>query len=303
MWCSANDKGYKITEIVASVVDERFENLNFLKKGFVLSIDEKRKLVEKLKNSQDEKPIVLCMGIYNSGKSSLLNALIDDFENETFKVADKRETLETKSVEHRGIIYTDTPGLNATPDDDEKALGDEFMSDVNIFLHSLSGGELKKDEIGYLHSLINEFNSVKSFFGKTIFVINHIEDKSDDDIKRAIEKIKEQIQSEFSASVKVFSIETLSYVDGNLQNDTELIKCSGINELKEQINKMCRADKIYKNRNARLEKAVKMLILALQEKIDDNNKTMQNVKEKEEQIKERVAEANQTIKNMKARLK
>lgn len=268
-----------------------------------MSIDEIRELVEALKFSQNIKPIVLCMGIYNSGKSSLLNALIDDFENETFKVADKRETLETKSVEHRGIIYTDTPGLNAKPDDDKKALGDEFMSDVNIFLHSLSGGELKKDEIGYLHSLINELNSVKSFFGKTIFVINHIEEKSDDDIQRAIEKIKEQIQSEFGANAKVFSIETLSYVDGNLQNDTELIKCSGINELKEQINKMCRADKIYKNRNARLEKAIKMLILALQEKIDDNNKAMQNIKEKEEQILKRVYEANETIKNMKARLR
>lgn len=265
-----------------------------------MSIDEKRKLVEKLKKLQDEKPIVLCMGIYNSGKSSLLNALIDDFENETFKVADKRETLETKSVEHRGIIYTDTPGLNAMPDDDKKALGDEFMSDVNIFLHSLSGGELKKDEIGYLHSLINEFNSVKSFFDKTIFVINHIEEKSDDDIKRAIEKIKEQIQSEFGVNAKVFSIEM---PNGLLEIDPRLIEKSGINVIKNQINTMCRPDKIYENREARLEKAVKILILALQEKIDDNNKAMQNIKEKEEQIKERVAEANKTIQNMKARLR
>ncbi|MDA3056190.1 MULTISPECIES: GTPase [unclassified Campylobacter] len=268
-----------------------------------MSIDEIRELVEALKFSQNIKPNVLCIGIYNSGKSSLLNALIDDFENETFEVADKRETPEIKSVEYGGIIYIDTPGLNATPDDDEKALGGEFMSDVNIFLHSLSGGELKKDEIGYLHSLINELNNAKSFFDKTIFVINHIEDKSDEDIKRGMEKIKEQIQNEFSASVKVLSIKTPSYIKGKNENKNLLVQNSGINELKEQINKMCRPDKIYKNRNARLEKAVKMLILSLQEKIEENNKAVQNIKEKEEQIKEKVAEANKTIKNMKARLR
>lgn len=43
--------------------------------------------LNRVKSSLNNKNVsFVCLGLYNHGKSSLLNALIDDYNDETFKV-------------------------------------------------------------------------------------------------------------------------------------------------------------------------------------------------------------------------
>jgi tRNA U34 5-carboxymethylaminomethyl modifying GTPase MnmE/TrmE len=55
-------------------------------------------------------PIVTVIGKYNHGKSRLLNELIGD---ETFAVADKRETVRLSDYLQNGVRWLDALGLDA----------------------------------------------------------------------------------------------------------------------------------------------------------------------------------------------
>lgn len=54
-------------------------------------------LASRLETRLYTQPTVVCIGAYNHGKSSLLNALTKSYDNTLFKVADKRETTQNKS--------------------------------------------------------------------------------------------------------------------------------------------------------------------------------------------------------------
>ena len=51
--------------------------------------------IERLESNLKKNEInITCIGLYNHGKSSLLNVLIDDYDMKTFKTADARKTSE-----------------------------------------------------------------------------------------------------------------------------------------------------------------------------------------------------------------
>ena len=56
------------------------------------------------------KPSIMIYGIYNAGKSTLVNAI---FGKELSKVSDRAETYKVQSYEYKGFTLYDTPGLNA----------------------------------------------------------------------------------------------------------------------------------------------------------------------------------------------
>ena len=64
-----------------------------LAKDIEAKMAEFRKVKE---NSFDSTSKIVVFGLYNHGKSTLLNQLIGDYNNGTFKVADTRETIEEK---------------------------------------------------------------------------------------------------------------------------------------------------------------------------------------------------------------
>lgn len=89
-------------------------------------------------------PQVLAIGDYNTGKSSLLNALM---AQERFAVADRRETRQLQSALAHGVAWLDTPGLHADPSgqDDTLSLQAIDHADHLLLLHALSNGELAPD--------------------------------------------------------------------------------------------------------------------------------------------------------------
>lgn len=93
----------------------------------------KSKLRDLISHKNDEFTVT-CVGLYNQGKSQLLNALVSDCNNSTFSVSDRRETVITKKVKCGDIVYVDTPGVNA-PYEHERITMNRFQKcDVIVFV-------------------------------------------------------------------------------------------------------------------------------------------------------------------------
>ena len=65
-------------------------------KNKYISHDELKSIKVLEKAIKGSSVVVTCMGLYNHGKSTLLNTLVKDFEHQTFKTADVRETSKIK---------------------------------------------------------------------------------------------------------------------------------------------------------------------------------------------------------------
>lgn len=214
------------------------DNLNILKKS----------ILNKLVN-------VTCMGLYNHGKSSLLNVLIDDLEDSTFKTADVRETTINKSFEYNNIIFIDTPGLNAKEHDDKRVYDAVLDSDLNLFVHTVTTGEFVEKEIEFLQKIKTSWNNPKDFLEKTIFVLSRV-DKADsqDDIMNTINKMQQQIYKIFGFESTIIPVSALRYQKGMIEQKKILIKKSNIDELKKIISTLINihSDSILLTRKQRL---------------------------------------------------
>ncbi|MCZ6104005.1 dynamin family protein [Campylobacter ureolyticus] len=150
--------------------------------------------LNRVKSSLDNKNVsFVCLGLYNHGKSSLLNALIDDYNDETFKVNIIKETSTIKKIVKDNITFIDTPGLNENMQDDETTLGENILeSDVYLFVHSCANGELNIQEINYLKKINSIFDDA---IDRTIFVLTKTDSISD--IGKMENKIKDQLLQNF----------------------------------------------------------------------------------------------------------
>ena len=235
-------------------------------------LEQKFQELDKLVKSVN-KVNVVCCGLYNNGKSTLLNVLVDDFEFKTFKTADIRETTQSKKVKHKNITYIDTPGLNATYKDDKVVIDTIIESDINLFVHNITTGELNQKEIEFLKILRDKWDK-KEFIKKTIFVLSRIDEMSED-IEPTKLKITNQIQEIFKTTPKVIEVSAIDYKDGVLENEEELIQISNIKTLqktiKEFINKDIKLQKQKRitNKYKEIEEEIENLITAKQKKIEE----------------------------------
>lgn len=214
--------------------------------------------ISQLKNSLNtEKPKIFCIGMQNAGKSSLLNALIDDFENKTFSVSDIRETATTKEVPYKNIIYVDTPGIGHSQKDDNTVYDSIINSDMNLFVHNTEG-ELLDEEIRFLKRIQNGWKNSKEFIDKTIFVISRADLAEPKEIHRLKNKIFVQIEEIFDSKPKIISTSSNDYIQGKVEDENELVQVSKIFELRECIYE--NKKNIQKNREYKINSIIKQLI-------------------------------------------
>lgn len=251
----------------------------------------------------DAQPHVVCIGAYNHGKSSLLNALTKSYDNTLFKVADKRETTQNKSHEFEGIVYIDTPGLNATSEDDSIALDAVINSDINIFVHSQLDGELGEKEMEYLQNLVSKHCTSQMLIDKTIFVMNHIETLSDFDVQNAKQRFIQQIKEAFGVNPNLLTAKTTSYIKGMHENKAVLARQSGIEKIKDQISKLCKDEVVKYRRKKRLSLVYNEIINLLQQKLEANTKAINDEKAKNGLVTSELNQMLQGINNIKLRLR
>jgi hypothetical protein len=122
-------------------------------------------------------PTLTVIGKYNHGKSRLLNELIGQ---DTFAVADKRETVQLAHSVHQGVRWLDAPGLDADvgTGDDRHALQAAWLeSDIRLFVHAAKEGELDTRELALLEALRADGSRTRR---QTLFVLSQVDQLADD---------------------------------------------------------------------------------------------------------------------------
>lgn len=211
--------------------------------------------------SKNNKIIVSNAGLYNVGKSSFFNALIDS-DNTEFKVADRRETSVNKSYNWTSEIdLVDTPGIDAFNDKDKSVAIESFKrADIILFLHNINQGELVRSEIEFIEELSKLFPK-EEFWKRIIFIMTRIDSKEDDpEYPKIILSIKNQISNMCNSNeFKFFEVSSEKYLEGLKEDFDILMNESNIINVREEIKEIARSlipdksDLIHKRKNEYLE--------------------------------------------------
>lgn len=261
------------------------------------------------KSMQQNEINIVCVGLYNHGKSTLLNVLIEDFDLRTFKTADSRETIKNKTIKYNGILYIDTPGLNAKKEDDEKVMDVIQTADIILFVHTITTGELNQKEVEFLEKIQRHWSNPQDFIDRTVFVLSRIDNIEDDeDIAKTTFRVQEQVQNIFNYSCLVAPVSAIDYKDGMIDDEIELIEDSNIQELKKLIELLSENTKeiIIKTKQIRVEERFDVLVDKLYKKIEINQQKMDMLKVEQQKMEETffkdIKQIESTLKSMYQRL-
>ena len=267
------------------------------------ALEEKYKEILLLKEIfENNIPKISCIGMQNAGKSTLLDALIGDYDKKIFPVSDIRETSTVKEFEYNGILYVDTPGLGYDEKDDKVVYDFIINSDINLFVHNTEG-ELIKTEVDFLKKIQENWENVEDFINKTIFVISRKDYVEVSDLKKLEERISKQIEDIFNIGAKIVSVSSKDYIEGKQEDEEELIESSNIYLLEKEIKKI---DLDLDARKYKLKFEMDKLIKEIDFVVENNNKKISEldykISNKKSSMDKDKEIAEDTIKNILNRL-
>ncbi len=246
-------------------------NLDKTKSKYISSkeLEEINTLKKAIKESS---VLVTCMGLYNHGKSTLLNTLIKDFEHKTFETADERKTAKNKKVVYGDITFVDTPGLNARDNDNKRVFDAVKESDINLFVHNVSTGEFTKVEIDFLQNIKRHWKDPKEFIQRTIFILSRIDTVNNEIVEQTKERMQQQIKEIFGIKAIFVEVSAKSYTKAMVENKKLLAKKSNIDTLNSIILELKDSfkDSMVKTKKERLKRVYNDFIKRLSSKIEKN---------------------------------
>lgn len=191
-------------------------------------------------NAQQQTPHVVCTGIYNAGKSTLLNALAG---KEIFPTGDIPTTRKVAQAEFDGAVYIDTPGLNAAEEDDQETLNAYESADFILFVSSAQNGGISEAEAVWLQKLKDRYGSLQQ---RLIFALTHCAQVERGQLPAIREKVCEDLEKALDFSPEqIFCVDSVTYQSGVEIKENLLIESSGIHGLQKHIaEKIAVADKL-----------------------------------------------------------
>ena len=176
---------------------------------------------------KDVKPYIMVYGIYNAGKSSIINELLGD---DLAAVNDKPETDSVDEYEWNGYTIADTPGVGAPIKHEEVTTEHLRRADIVMFVMASTGSNEKDDNYRRLKAITDA--------GKKVIII--INDKNgdlgsnDQELGVITTKVKENLrQYNLDSNDYVITIVNAKRArDGRIKNKPALIEKSNIQELK-----------------------------------------------------------------------
>ena len=213
--------------------------------------------------ASDATPVVMVFGIYNAGKSTLLNALIGE---ERAAVSDRPQTSVVTSYEWNGFRLLDTPGIDAPAEHERVSREQLNESDVVLFILSTNGSF---DEKSIYDELINIVVAEKP----VMVIVNNKDGYSESDVNYRFiyEKIVSNIDaaghakglSDLSKKVSVRLVNAEMALKGKLSNKHNLIAASGLPALARDIETMLRQTGIHEVAATLRQRVLKLIDAAL----------------------------------------
>jgi len=252
---------------------------------------------------------ITCLGLCNHGKSTLLNTLIKDLNNETFKTADVRETSVNKTIEFERNKFVDTPGLNAKIHDDKRVMDAVKDSDINLFVHTVTTGEFVEKEVDFLKKIKKHWKNPQEFIERTVFVVSRI-DKADNekDVLDTIEKMSKQIIEIFNTAATIVPVSAKRYQEGVRKNKGIMVSKSNIEELEERIGRLSDelSDPIKETRKKRLRAMYSNLIRRFSSNMQEYQLEISKVKRVEKDysnaLSKEILKTDNTLKRMYSKI-
>lgn len=177
---------------------------------------------------------VAACGLYNAGKSTLLNALTEQVEVAAFATGAARTTTASKTVRNGGVDYVDTPGLDATTQDDEEAWRALAEADLLLFVHDPQTGELHDTEVVFLSQLASMADSDGTLFERLIVVLTHL-DSWEDNMDDTASAVVQQVNARLGFVPMVFPVSSVAYCRGRKEGKLRLVEHSGVPALRDHL--------------------------------------------------------------------
>lgn len=209
-------------------------------------------------------------GLLKAGKSSLLNALTDHLETELFATGAVRTTVRNQTLSHQNFVFVDTPGLDATEEDDKEAWNALSTADVLLFVHNPGIGELDQAEVVFLSELASQPGTHQGLEERLVVILTWL-DSNEEVIDAIAQKVQNQIKNCLGIEPQLFQISFTSYQEGKLKNKQKLIDYSRIPVLQQHIfENMARLhDKFEVLRQVRINESRQQLINAIDTEISN----------------------------------
>lgn len=198
----------------------------------------RRYLSNRDKANQVEMRIATC-GVYNAGKSSLLNVLVGRFAEgeEAFETGAARTTSRVSQTQVGQLVYVDTPGIDGGERDDEAAWSGILTADVFLYAHRLVATEFEQREIEFLRKLKKQVKGLKSRLALVITQVDEVHDEMDAGVRLAA--ILEAFVSAAGFKPQViFQVSSRRFAKGVAQGKQALVARSGIAELQAWIGQL-----------------------------------------------------------------
>lgn len=211
-------------------------------------------------------------GLLKAGKSSLLNALTDHLETELFATGAVRTTVRNQTLSHQNFVFVDTPGLDATKEDDKEAWNALSTADVLLFVHNPGIGELDKAEVNFLSELASQPGTHQGLEERLVVILTWL-DSNEEVIDAIAQKVQSQIKNCLGIEPRLFQISFTSYQEGKLEGKPKLVEYSRIPVLQQHIfeNMTHLHNKFEALRQLRIDETRKQLINAID--IEISNRT------------------------------
>ena len=185
------------------------------------------------------KPTIMVYGTYNSGKSTLINALFG--RDELAKTGDAPETSKVSAYEYNGYTLYDTPGINA-PQEHETVTNKQLKKcELVLFVLSNDGSFEEK----YIYEKISEIVELKK---PILIVLNNkagIEKDSIEELEQ-FDKVNYNLNKigdangieSIETKVNISMVNAKTALKAKLKNKKLLLTNSNISQLENEIDRL-----------------------------------------------------------------
>lgn len=193
------------------------------------------------------KPKILVYGIYNAGKSTLVNAIM---KHEVAEVGNRPTTHKTTEYDAGRYILVDSPGID-TPSEEDEQIADNYIKSCHVILFVVSSK---------LFESIENYEKMWSIIQMNIpfiIVINDIGVMTSEyerhlaDINRSKRKLIENLikvsgQNDIESRYDVIVLNALRAWNGIINNQPRLIEGSNLSDLTNRIEQLLEGSEAMK---------------------------------------------------------